>query len=160
LEASNDGALCSFDSSIFKVRFCELIALDPVLLDALELLLLLFQLWLKSCHGTGISLPVVVEPEELLGVPVTLDRLEGTVSRPDVDVSVAPPAEESERMANSTRPDCGSMVRSLTCPRVFPSCDWTELFSSWLKRTLFPDCMELLLPSELELEPNALELDA
>jgi len=55
---------------------------------------------------------VVAEPEELLGVPTELERLEGTVSRPDVDVSVEAPADERDRMANSMRPLCGSTVRS------------------------------------------------
>jgi len=101
------------------------------------------QLWLNSCQGTGIILPMVVEPRELLGVPVVLERLEGTVSRPEVDVSEAAPAEESDRMANSMRPVWGSTVRSRTRPRVLPSCDCTELFRIWLSLTALPECIAL-----------------
>jgi len=73
----------------------------PALLVAeLLLALALLQLWLNSCQGTGISLPVIVEPVALLGMPDTLERLEGTVSRPDVEVSVAAPALDKDRMAN------------------------------------------------------------
>jgi len=75
-------------------------------------LLWLPELWLSSCHGTGTSFPIALEEEALLGVPVTLERLDGTVSRPDVDVSEAPAAEVNAMIANSTRPDCGSNVRS------------------------------------------------
>jgi len=107
------------DSSRLSVKFGALIAL---LLPVLELLLdWLLMPWLKSCQGTGINLPVVLDPAELLGVPVELERLDGTVSRPEVDVSEAPPADERERMANWMRPLCGSTVRSRICPRVLPS---------------------------------------
>lgn len=131
---------------MFKTRFW-----DPPNVVARELEVelapdwLLLQLWLKSCQGTGMSLPVVVDPAELLGVPTVLERLEGTVSRPDVDVSAALPDEDNERTANSMRPLCGSTMTSRMWPRVFPSCDCTLLFMSWLRRTLLPDCMELLL---------------
>lgn len=116
------------DSSIFRVRFCDPIVLLVALLEVRALLPL--RLWLKSCQGTGISLPVMLAPEALLGTPDTLERLEGAVSRPEVDVSEAPPADESERIANSMRPDWGLTVRSRICPNVFPSCDWTVLFMS------------------------------
>lgn len=94
------------DSSMFKLRFCEARAgLLPavVLLPIAPDRLLLLMLWLNSCQGTGINLPVIV-PTALLGVPATLERLDGTVSRPEVDVSdappAAPPADERERIAN------------------------------------------------------------
>jgi hypothetical protein len=83
--------------------------------------LLLLQLWLNICHGTGINFPAAVAPAALLGVPIVLERLEGTVSRPEVDVFVAAPADESDRMANSMRPDCGSTIRSRMWPKVLPS---------------------------------------
>lgn len=63
---SNEGALCSLDSSMFKTRLWLPIALlevVPVLLELVELLRpawLLLQLWLKRCQGTGINLPVVL----------------------------------------------------------------------------------------------------
>jgi hypothetical protein len=92
------------DSSRLRTRFGlprELLlpsVLLLVLLPAPELLLL--RLWLRSCQGTGIILPNRLEEDEMLGVPETLDRLDGTVSRPDVEVSDALPADESERIAN------------------------------------------------------------
>jgi hypothetical protein len=92
------------DSSRLRTRFGlprELVlpsVLLLVLVPAAELLLL--RLWLRSCQGTGISLPIWLEEDEMLGVPETLDRLDGTVSRPEVEVSDAPPADESERIAN------------------------------------------------------------
>ena len=46
------------------------------------------------------SLPVIVEPAVLLGIPETLERLEGTVSRPEVDVSATPPALDKDKIAN------------------------------------------------------------
>lgn len=135
---------------MFSTRLGAVIELLPKageLLLMLELdLLLLLMFWLKSCHGTGIILPVVVEPEALLGVPTVLERLVGVVSRPEVEVSDAPPADESERIANCTRPLCGSTVKSRMCPRVFPSCDWTAPFMSWLIRTFWPELIELLEP--------------
>jgi hypothetical protein len=99
---SNEGALRNFDSSMFNTRFCEVRALVPAVVLALLLLVERFplQLWLNSCQGTGINFPVMVEPLVLLGVPVVLDRLEGTVSLPDVAVSDAAPAEESDKTAN------------------------------------------------------------
>jgi hypothetical protein len=97
-----------------------------------------------------------VEP---LWIPVVLDRLEGTVSRPDVDVSEAAPADDNERTAIWIWPDCGLTTKSRMCPNVLPSCDWTELFMSWLSRTLLPDCMAVLLPRELLLVPRRLELE-
>jgi len=60
----------------------------------------LLMLWLNICQGTGMSFPVVEDPEELLGVPELLERLEGTVSRPEVEVSDEAPADESDRIAN------------------------------------------------------------
>jgi len=90
-----------------------------VLLPVAELLLL--RLWLRSCQGTGISLPVMLDEDELLGVPETLERLDGTVSRPEVDVSDALPADESERIANWMRPLCGSTITSWILPRDLPS---------------------------------------
>jgi hypothetical protein len=109
---------------MFNTRFWEPMALllaAVLLLAVLLLCPLLLQLWLNICQGTGISLPVVVEPTALLGVPTLLERLEGVVSLPEVEVSDAAPAVERDRMANSTRPDCGSIVKSRICPRVFPS---------------------------------------
>jgi len=90
-----------------------------VLLPAAELLLL--RLWLRSCQGTGISLPVWLEEDEMLGVPETLDRLDGTVSRPEVELSDALPADESERIANWIRPLWGSTNTSWMLPRLLPS---------------------------------------
>jgi len=58
----------------------------------------LFQLWLNNCHGTGIIFPWA------LWVPPTLERLEGTVSLPEVEVSEELPPDARERMANSIRP--------------------------------------------------------
>lgn len=84
------------------------VAVDPVWL----VLWLELQLWLNSCHGTGINLPVVVDPEALEGVPEMLDRLDGVVSRPEVEVSVDAPADDSDRMAKSIRPLCGSTMTS------------------------------------------------
>jgi len=83
-------------------------------LPRVEVLLLdwLLMPWLKSCQGTGINFPVMLDDEELPDAPVLLERLEGTVSRPEVDVSVAAPADDRERIANSIRPLCGSTVRS------------------------------------------------
>jgi len=89
------------DSSILSVRFGALVELLPLVELLLDWLLMP---WLNNCQGTGINLPVMLDPEELLGVPVVLERLEGTVSRPEVEVSEAPPAEDRERMANSMRP--------------------------------------------------------
>ena len=103
--ASNEGALWSFDSSMLSVSFGALPGVEV-------LLCWLLMPWLKRCQGTGINFPVMLDAEELLGVPVVLERLEGTVSRPEVDVSEEPPADESERIANSMRPLCGSTVRS------------------------------------------------
>jgi len=45
-------------------------------------------------------LPIALVAEELLGVPVTLERLDGTVSRPEVEVSEAPLPEAKDRIAN------------------------------------------------------------
>jgi hypothetical protein len=132
---SKDGALRNLESSIFNVRFPA--APLPVVPATLELLVasavewpLLLQLWLKSCQGTGMSLPIVVLPVTLPGVPETLDRLEGAVSRPEVDVSVAAPdvpiaapADDKDNTANSTWPDCGFTVKSRMYPSVFPSFD-------------------------------------
>jgi hypothetical protein len=120
---SKDGALRSLDSSIFKVRFPPIPL--PVVPATLELLvpawLRPLQLWLKSCHGTGINLPVMLLAVVVLpGVPATLDRLDGAVSRPEVDVSAAAPvpevelaADDKDNTANSTWPDCGFTVKSL-----------------------------------------------
>jgi hypothetical protein len=116
------------DSSMLSTRFGVPIALllpSVLLLEAPELLLPatepLLRLWLMSCQGTGISLPVVLEEYGLLELPETLERLEGTVSRPEVDVSDALPADESERIANWMRPLCGSTNTSWMLPRVLPS---------------------------------------
>jgi hypothetical protein len=161
---SKDGALRSFDSSMFNTRLCAPIAPLAAVLELLdprvEELLDPVQLWLKSCQGTATNLPIELLSDELLGVPVTLDRLEGTVSRPDVDVSEAPPPEAKERMANSIRPLCGSTVRSRICPSVLPSCPWTDPFMIWLSRSLLPECIwPEVEPRLLELEPRLLELD-
>jgi hypothetical protein len=61
------------DSSILSVSFGAL--------PGVEVLLLCWLLmpWLKRCQGTGINLPVMLDAEELPGVPVVLERLEGTV---------------------------------------------------------------------------------
>jgi len=144
------------DSSRLSVKFgagCELLPPVELLLDWL------LMLWLNSCQGTGINLPIVLDPEELLGVPVVLERLDGTVSRPEVDVSDAPPADDNERIANAMRPLCGSTVRSRICPSVLPSWPCTEPFMIWLSRTVLPECIELALePRLLELDPKVLEL--
>jgi hypothetical protein len=70
-------------STTFGVPIALLLP-SVLLLEAAELLLpateLLLRLWLMSCQGTGISLPVMLEAEALLGIPETLERLEGTVS--------------------------------------------------------------------------------
>jgi hypothetical protein len=100
---------------------------------------ILFQLWLNICQGTGMSLPVKLLPVALLGVPITLDLLEGTVSRPDVEVSLAPPEVVNERMANWMRPVFGSTVKSRMYPRFLPSADWTGAFIRLLSRVLFPE---------------------
>jgi len=118
---SNDGALRSLDSSRFRVRVCGLVEPMPAVDEWIPEWPL--QLWLKSCQGTGINLPMVVDPRELLGVPTVLERLEGTVSRPEVDVSEDAPADDRDRIANAMRPLCGSTIRSRTCPSVLPSCD-------------------------------------
>jgi len=124
-----DGALWSLDSSMLSTRFGELIELLPrvLLLELLPVLLLplvleLAMFWLSNCHGTGISFPVIDALEELLlGVPETLERLDGTVSRPEVEVSLAPPADESDSTANWIRPLCGSTMTSRMLPSVLPS---------------------------------------
>jgi len=159
-EASNVGALRSLDSSTLSTKAgADKVLLVPLMLPPVELLPELeppdMLLWLNSCHGTGIIRPVMPELdkdededdelEELLNPPAvpvppdTLDRLEGTVSFPEVEVSAEPvPLEDKFKIANPTRPDCGSIVKSRTWPSVLPSCDWTGLFSSWLMRTLEP----------------------
>lgn len=107
-----------------RVLLLELlpVVLLPVVL-LLPLVLEFFMFWLRSCQGTGISLPVSDALDELLllGVPETLERLEGTVSRPDVEVSLAPPADESDSTANWMRPLCGSTITSRMLPSVLPS---------------------------------------
>jgi len=113
------------DSSILSTRLGALMELLPrvLLLELLPDVLELVRFWLRSCHGTGINLPAVNELDELLllGVPVTLERLEGTVSRPEVDVSLAAPADDSDSTANWIRPLCGSTITSRMLPSVLPS---------------------------------------
>ena len=151
---SNDGALRSLDSSRFSVRVGGVEPAPAV--D--ELWYWLLKPWLNNCQGTGIILPMADDPAELLGVPTVLERLEGTVSRPEVEVSETPPADDKDRIANSIRPLWGSTVKSRTWPKVLPSWDWTELFRIWLSRTLLPECIALALePRVLDLEPRLLE---
>ena len=102
-------------------------------------------------------MPIALDPVALLCVPVVLERLEGTVSRPEVEVSAEPPAEARDKMAKSIRPVLGSTVKSRICPSVLPSLDCTALFMRWLSRTVLPDCIALEL-EELELAPKLLEL--
>lgn len=109
--------------------------MEAVLLYVLELLGLPVNEWLNSCQGTGTNLPVRFAPTALLGMPEELDRVEGTVSRPDVDVSDTPPALDRDRMANWIRPLCGSITKSRICPSVLPDCDCTVPLMRLLNRT-------------------------
>lgn len=88
-----------------NTRVLDPIALLPIPVVAVALLpsRLPAALWLKSCHGTGINLPVV-DPAATPDVPMLLDLLEGTVC-PAAEVSVAAPADDIDRIANSIRPD-------------------------------------------------------
>jgi len=161
LLASKEGALRSLDSSIFNTRGWPAVPmLEPRLLELVPARLLeLVKPWLNICQGTGTNLPVILDPIALLGIPEELDRLEGTVSRPEVDVSDTPPELESDRIANCTRPLCGSTTKSRICPRVLPSWDWTVPLMRLLKRTLLPELIELWLEPKLLDEPKLLELE-
>lgn len=150
LLASNDGALRNLDSSMFNTSGWPMV-LVPVALEVplIDRPLPELKLWLNICQGTGINLPVRLEPLELLGIPETLDRLEGTVSRPEVDVSATPPAFDSDKMANWTRPLCGSTTKSRMYPKVLPSCDCTLELIRLLSRTALPELIEPWLEPKL-----------
>jgi len=120
---------------MFKTRFGEpnvlllpLMLVPVALLPVVPAVLRPPKLWLKSCQGTGISLPMELAVEPTLGVPVTVERLDGVVPSPEEDGVVprpedegvvpspegdvtpvlelkALPADESARMASSMWPD-------------------------------------------------------